>query len=231
MILQGRNLDAVSQASELQTPAVSPIAEGKEEDATAIQSVLKLAQSCEYEVQHTHQVTRLALRLFDELRAVHGLGPQDRRWLQYAALLHDIGLIEGPKGHHKASLRIILDSPLLPFGETERLIIGSIARYHRAALPTKRHRHFARLKPATRRVVCLLAAVLRVADGLDYTHQSLVADLVCDVAPTKIVVRCTLRQLPTERGERLAEIERQRALDRGQLLELVLERKLVIECR
>ena len=231
MVLQGRNLDAVSQASELQTPAVSPIAEAKEEEATALQAVLELAQSCEYEVQHSHQVTRLALRLFDELRAVHGLGPQERRWLQYAALLHDIGLIEGPEGHHKASLRIILDSPLLPFGETERLILGSIARYHRAALPRKRHRHFARLKPATRRVVCILAAILRVADGLDYTHQSMVEDLVCDVAPTKIVVRCTVRQLATERDERLAEAERQRALDKGQLLELVVERNLVIECR
>jgi putative phosphoesterase len=188
-----------------------------------LQAVLQLARSCEYEEQHSQQVTRLALRLFDELKLVHGLGPRERYWLQCGALLHDIGLIEGVQGHHKASLRIILDSPLLPFDKKERLIIGSIARYHRAALPQERHRHFALLKPGLRRIVRILAAILRVADGLDYTHQSLVNELSCVLSPKQIVVRCVVK------GP--AEEERQRALQKGDLLEEVFERRLVVECR
>jgi exopolyphosphatase/guanosine-5'-triphosphate,3'-diphosphate pyrophosphatase len=185
--------------------------------------VLQLARSCEYEEQHTHQVTRLALRLFDELKLVHGLGPSERSWLECGALLHDIGLIEGVQGHHKASLRIILDTPLLTFDKKERLIIGSIARYHRAALPQERHRHFAALKPGSRRIVRILAAILRVADGLDYTHQSLVQELSCVLSPKQIVIRCIVK------GP--AEEERQRALQKGDLLEEVFERKLAVECQ
>ena len=188
-----------------------------------LQAVLQLARSCEYEEEHTQQVTRLALRLFDELKLVHGLGPRERYWLECGALLHDIGLIEGVQGHHKASLRIILDTPLLPFDKKERLIIGSIARYHRAALPQERHSHFAALKPGLRRIVRILAAILRVADGLDYTHQSLVNELSCVLSAKQVVVRCAVK------GP--AEAERQRALEKGDLLEEVLERKLVVECQ
>jgi exopolyphosphatase/pppGpp-phosphohydrolase len=188
-----------------------------------LQAVLQLARSCEYEEGHTHQVTRLALQLFDELQLVHGLGPRERYWLECGALLHDIGLIEGVQGHHKASLRIILDTPLLPFDKRERLMIGSIARYHRAALPQERHSHFAALKPGSRRIVRILAAILRVADGLDYTHQSVVNELSCVLSPKQILVRCAVK------GP--AEEERQRALQKGDLLEEVLERKLVIECQ
>jgi putative phosphoesterase len=188
-----------------------------------LKAVMQLAQSCEYEEGHTQQVTRLALRLFDELKLVHGLGPRERYWLQCGALLHDIGLIEGVQGHHKASLRIILDSPILTFDKRERLIIGSIARYHRAALPQERHRHFAALKPGLRRIVRILAAILRVADGLDYTHQSLVNEVYCELSAKQVIIRCAVK------GP--AEDERQRALQKGDLLAEVLERKLVVECQ
>jgi len=210
--------------------------EARPGDDDVLRAVLQLAQSCEYEVQHTHQVTRLALRLFDELRSVHGLGPRERLWLQYASLLHDIGLIEGVQGHHKASLRIILDSPLLPLDKSTRLLLGSVARYHRGALPRERHAHFARLKPGTRRVVRILAAMLRVADGLDYTHQSLVDDLVCNVSSEQVLVSCTVRtgaggtgsSQAGEPGAAAAETER--ALEKGDLFVQVFDRKLVIEC-
>jgi exopolyphosphatase/pppGpp-phosphohydrolase len=188
-----------------------------------LQAVLQLAASCDYEAGHSHQVTRLALRLFDELQALHGLGAEERFWLECGALLHDIGWSEGPRAHHKTSLRIILDAPQLPFDRRERLIIGSIARYHRKALPDEKHDHYAALEPAQRRVVAILAALLRVADGLDRSHQSLVQDLSCEVSSPQIVVRCAVRQP--------AEDERLEALDKGRLLEQIFDRRLVIEWR
>jgi len=149
-------------------------------------------------MQHVQQVTRLALQLFDDLKPLHGLGMQERAWLQYAGLLHDIGWIEGATGHHKTALRIILETPLLPFDARERLIIGSIARYHRGALPAARHAHFAELKPLEQRLVGILAGLLRVADGLDCTHQSLVEGVTAQVVGKRIVIRCHARQQAAE---------------------------------
>ncbi len=185
-----------------------------------LEAVLDLAQSCDYEASHTHQVTRLALQLFDELQALHGLGDRERFWLQCGALLHDIGWIEGQAKHHKTSLRLILDAPHLPFDPHERLIIGSIARYHRGALPKEKHAHFAALPPAEQQTVRILAAILRVADGLDRTHRNVVQQLACEVLPGQIILHCLASQA--------AEEEQSEALNKGRLFEQVFERRLVI---
>ncbi|MDH7569138.1 MAG: HD domain-containing protein [Armatimonadota bacterium] len=189
---------------------------------TRLNGVLRLAESCGFEAGHTFQVTRLALRLFDELRSWHRLGEPERFWLECAGLLHDIGWMEGQAGHHKASLRAILGSSLLPFDARERYVVGSIARYHRKALPSPKHPHFAALAPADREVVRVLAAILRVADGLDRSHQSLVQDLVCELSPNLLTIRCRVRGF--------AEVERETALKKGDLLRSVLGREVRIVC-
>ncbi|MFC1714579.1 YfcE family phosphodiesterase [Candidatus Poribacteria bacterium] len=223
MMLQGRSLDAVLEKGiAIQAPkTVREPVSSITIDESSLEPVLRLAKSCEYEVGHTHQVTRLALRLFDELQRLHLLGAQERFWLNAGALLHDIGWIEGQKGHHKTALRTILHNKILPFDNGERLIIGSIARYHRGAMPKKKHSHFAALRPPQRDIVSILAAILRVADGLDRSHQSLVQNLSCEVSQEEIIIRCFV--------SRPAEIERMFGLKKGPLLEKVFERSLAIE--
>jgi exopolyphosphatase/guanosine-5'-triphosphate,3'-diphosphate pyrophosphatase len=183
--------------------------------------IMHLAEMCQYDVGHSHQVTRLALRLFDELHPLHLLGEEERFWLHAAGILHDIGWIEGPKGHHKRALRIILRTSVLQFNNRERLIIGSIARYHRRALPKKKHGHFAALKAPERDIVEKLSAILRVADGLDRTHRNRVQDLSCEITPEHILIQCSV--------DNPAEAEHQAALKKGQLLKRVFKRNLVIE--
>ena len=162
------------------------------EQESVLQSCIRLAQSLEYPAEHTHQVTRLALRLFDELSSLHGLGTVERHWLHCASLLHDIGCVEGWKGHHKTTLRIIQSTQLLPFSSKERLIIGSIARYHRKSLPDIKHDHFAALEADEQARVMALSAMLRLADGLDSTHQSRVQDILVDITKKKIIIDCKI---------------------------------------
>jgi exopolyphosphatase/pppGpp-phosphohydrolase len=188
---------------------------------SGVKAVVRLAQTCDYEASHSHQVTRLALRLFDELEPLHHLGLGQRYWLACAGILHDIGWIEGWHNHHKTALRIILTTPLLPFNNKERLIIGSIARYHRKVLPNISHDHFASLEADDRQIVCILSACLRMADGLDHSHQSRVKDLRCKIKTKKIVVVCEVTSESEE--EALA------AQQRTNLLAAVLQREIVIE--
>ena len=189
----------------------------------ARRAVLRLASNCHYEARHTRQVTRLALQLFDALRSLHGLGEEERFRLRCAAMLHDIGWIEGRKAHHKTALRLIRESPLLPFDARERLIIGSVARFHRKAPPEASHEHYAALAPSDRKIVCVLAGLLRVADGLDRSHGSLIKKTACKIRPEKIIVRCAV--------DRPAEEERRAAQAKSELFEQVFQRKLEIEWR
>jgi exopolyphosphatase/guanosine-5'-triphosphate,3'-diphosphate pyrophosphatase len=160
-------------------------------DTPTLNAVIALAKTCESEYEHVTHVARLTLRLFDDLKDLHGMGDEDRFLLQCAAILHDIGWVEGWQNHHKTALRIILETPLLPFSHHERLIIGSIARYHRKALPSMAHDHFASLAPQDRKRVQMLSSFLRLADGLDRTHRGKIRDLSCKLQKNKIKILCT----------------------------------------
>jgi len=132
---------------------------------------------CRFEESHALEVVRLSTMLFDALRPLHAFGEKEKRWLQCAALLHDIGWIWGRKNHHKSSMEIILAAPFLTNGKYEAVIIGLIARYHRKALPNQKHRYFNQLRADDRHMVMQLASMLRLADGLDYAHQNIVKTL------------------------------------------------------
>ena len=217
MVLQGKNLEGVLEAAARNQPdPPAPLGRSAQLAAAAA-----LAERCHYEQEHTEQVTRLALRLFDELRPLHGLGPAERHWLHCAALLHDIGWMEGRQGHHKTALRVILTDASLPLEARQRRIVGSVARYHRRALPDEHHEHFAALDAADRELVCKLAGILRVADGLDRTHTDVVTDVACRITAKRVVVGCFVT------GEAWAEIEA--AGKKGDLFEQTFGRALAFE--
>ncbi|HUT34091.1 MAG TPA: HD domain-containing protein [Planctomycetota bacterium] len=129
------------------------------------------------ELRHAEQVGRLCGQLFDALRPLHGLGGPERELLLCAALLHDIGLSVAVSGHHRASLQLILQADLPALNADERLVVANVARYHRKAHPSPKHGHLAALSPAAQALVARLAAILRIADGLDRLHEDAVTDL------------------------------------------------------
>jgi putative phosphoesterase len=153
-----------------------------------LKAVRRLARECNYEEQHSEHVTSLALDLFDELQPLHGLTSEDRFLLNCAGVLHDIGWIEGQKGHHRTAMKIIVDSQTLPFTEDQRRKVALIARYHRKALPKNSHPLFSQLSNKNKRKTRILAGILRIADGLDRTHTCAVKSVKCDLSGNDIVV-------------------------------------------
>lgn len=51
-------------------------------------------------------------------------------------------------------------------------LIACVARYHRKAEPKLKHKMFAQLNKNERIIVRKLAAILRIADGLDRSHNA-----------------------------------------------------------
>ncbi|MBX3357781.1 MAG: CHAD domain-containing protein [Phycisphaeraceae bacterium] len=140
-----------------------------------LRSVRRFARACGYEHRHCTHVARLALQIFDQLAAVgdghaSDLSPRHRVLLEAAALVHDVGYLINYARHHKHSYHLIVHADLPGFSAREVEIIAHLARYHRRAEPKGRHRSFARLPKEDRRTVRALAAILRIADGLDRTH-------------------------------------------------------------
>jgi exopolyphosphatase/guanosine-5'-triphosphate,3'-diphosphate pyrophosphatase len=153
-------------------------------------SVIDLARRCDWHKTHSEQVASLTMKLFDELRPLHGLGALERELIEFAALMHDIGWHIGRKGHHKHSMYLIENGDLKPFTDEEILIMANIARYHRKSPPKKSHESYMELSPRGRRIVDVGAALLRLADGLDRSHSQVVQAVRCRIGDDE--VKCTL---------------------------------------
>ena len=194
---------------------------GANDERAVLEAVLAFAEDCGYERGHSHQVTRLALSLFDGLRDLHGMDRLERFLLHCGGLLHDIGWAHGKAGHHKSALRMILQDQSLPLTDRERLLVALIARYHRKALPRDDHEDFARMDDEDRRRVRALGGILRVADGLDRTHVNAVREVRCEVSAERVVIRCEV--------DGSADAEMWAASEKADLLESVFDRKIIIE--
>lgn len=181
--------------------------------------ILALARRYDFEEGHSLQDERLALRLFDETARLrlHHLGrhaersegsPSDaeemlrsaqhdiqgtvcspRDLLSFAAILHDIGYVEGYEEHHKTAFRLIMADPIISLSPREQALVAHVARYHRGGLPDPgKHTAFAALPVADRKLVEQLGAILRFADGLDRSHTNAVADLRCALDGDRLIV-------------------------------------------
>jgi exopolyphosphatase/guanosine-5'-triphosphate,3'-diphosphate pyrophosphatase len=144
-------------------------------------SIIELGERCRYWSDHAQQVARLALSLFDQTRAVHKLGDREREWLEYGALLHDVGVHISYEKHHRHSYYLIKNGDLRGFDPAEIEIIALIARYHRQAAPKKSHDGYGTLKGMQRRTVRALSAMVRLAEGLDRSHAQTISGV--DVFP------------------------------------------------
>jgi len=184
-------------------------------------SVVEFGERCGYNPAHSRHVSQLALSIFDQTRAVHRLGDREREWLEYGALLHDAGVHISYERHHRHSYYLIKNGELRGFDPQEIEIIALLARYHRQATPKKSHEGYGLLKGGLRRTVRTLAAMLRLAEGLDRSHAQIVTAL--DVVPkgNEYVIRLKAA------GD--AELELWAAHRHGEPLEKVLQRPLRFE--
>jgi exopolyphosphatase/guanosine-5'-triphosphate,3'-diphosphate pyrophosphatase len=132
-----------------------------------MESVRDVGRRYRYDRQHAEHVTKLALSVFDQLADVMHLDPSQRRLLETAAMLHDIGYYIAYDRHHRHSYHLILHSGLHGLTRRETAMVAAVARYHTKALPKRSHESWAVIEPADRATVRQLAAILRIADGLD----------------------------------------------------------------
>ncbi len=140
------------------------------------QSVARLAMNCRAAGAHSLHVADLAEQLFDSGRAIglHDLGGDERELLGYAARLHDIGTFVAFSNHHLHSQYLIANAELPGFDRREIILMGLITQLHRKKLPGPSSRELGDLAAGDRRLVLVLAVLLRLAESLDRTHTGIV---------------------------------------------------------
>jgi exopolyphosphatase / guanosine-5'-triphosphate,3'-diphosphate pyrophosphatase len=140
-------------------------------------STIELAERCNYFAEHAQQVARLALAIFDQTRAIHGLTDREREWLEYSALMHDLGVHISYPRHHRHSYYLIKNGDLRGFDPDEIEVMALVARYHRRGTPKKSHQEYSHLTSRLRRTIRLLSSILRIAESLDRSHAQVISGL------------------------------------------------------
>lgn len=151
-------------------------------------STIELAERSSWEQEHSRQVARVALWIFDETRPIHRLGDREREWLEYAALLHDVGTHISYERHHRHSYYLIKNGGLRGFEPDEIEMIALIARYHRRGSPKRSHEGYQELGRQARRTLRVLAACLRLAEALDRSKNAVVRALTVRDRPDHLLV-------------------------------------------
>jgi exopolyphosphatase/guanosine-5'-triphosphate,3'-diphosphate pyrophosphatase len=137
-------------------------------------STIELAERCNWEADHSKQVARLALSLFDQTMAAHGLGAREREWLEYASLLHDIGNHISYERHNRHSYYLIKNGDLRGFEPEEIEVIALLTRYHRRGTPKRSHAGYGELPGGLRKIVRILSTFLRLAETFDRSRNGVV---------------------------------------------------------
>lgn len=188
-------------ARRVRANATAPSADSHDA-VSMLASARNLATSARYPMAHSEQVARLAVSIYDQLaehkqaRGILKPTAADRALLEAAAVLHDVGMLVEYRAHHKHSAEIIRHAPLPAWDDASRDLLAQIARYHRRSDPTTDHPPFAALSREDRRRVRALAAILRIADGLDRCHRSNARSIRLEFSRDAIDAPVSLRANP-----------------------------------
>lgn len=158
--------------------------------------------------------------MYDDLQDLHQLSERNRLLLQSASLLHDIGWIKGRLRHHKTARDIILRSFRLPLTREEKVIVALVARYHRRSLPRESHKYYADLPEERQTALKKLAAILRIADGLDRRRISAVDDVHCAVRKDAVALNID--------ADDFSEVEKEAALKKADLFRDIFGKNITI---
>ncbi|HEY4309924.1 MAG TPA: Ppx/GppA phosphatase family protein [Pirellulales bacterium] len=159
-------------------------------------AIERFAAGCGVDLAHGRQVARLAGSIFAQLAEHYQLRAEDRPLLEAAARMQDVGYLIDYDKHHKHSYHLILNSRLAGFPPQELELIANIARYHRGGKPKAKHANYDRLPAADQERVRRLAAILRIAGGLDRSHSRVVRDVEIKFSPRAITMNVIADELP-----------------------------------
>ena len=159
------------------------------------------------------------MQLFDQTEPLHGLGARDREMLDFAALLHDIGQHVSRKGHHRHAAYLVEHAELRGIEPSEVAFLAALVRHHRRGDPTAFRTALRRaLDEDDRDRLRKLAALLRVADGLDRSRRGVVDGRRAEIGADLVLLRLTTHDDP--------ELELWGARRRCDLFEKVYGREL-----
>ena len=146
------------------------------------------AEKYNYDAKHAVAIEQYSLRIFDSMAAVHGMAKRERFLLQIACVFHDIGKHIGLRRHYLNSFHLVKSYDLLGFSDAERAMIAYVAYYHSSNPPDIASPELREFSEIQRMTISKLAAIIRIADALDRSHQQKITAIEIVVAGEELQI-------------------------------------------
>jgi exopolyphosphatase / guanosine-5'-triphosphate,3'-diphosphate pyrophosphatase len=173
-------------------------------DKALLTAARQFANRVDHDTTHGEHVRQLARAMFHQLRDVHGLPDNMGVLLEVAALLHDVGEVVNPRGHHKHSEYMIRWARIPGLDDTSREMVALMARTNRKdAARAKEIIAASSLSKEQRQQLRRLSGILRIADSLDTEHRSRVEQVVATRMGDAIVLDLVVRDGPSRDDARM----------------------------
>ena len=140
------------------------------------ENTLRLFES---DTSHARHITKLALAMFDGWMELHKVRKSNRRLLETAALLHDIGITINFYSHARHSAYMIQNAKLFGLTHKEQIITSAIAGWHNGISKNYFKSRFYKemLTENNWKLINKLSLLLALAESLDYSEMRLVHTL------------------------------------------------------
>lgn len=130
----------------------------------------ELLAAAHVDLAHAQQVAAHAGQLFDLTQDIHHLPRKLRALAETGAMLHNVGVeIDEPK-HHTAGREALMNMKLVGHTEAEQAMLACCIRFHRKSVKPEKEPLFTALTEKQQAQTLALAALVRIADGLDYSQ-------------------------------------------------------------
>ncbi|MBM7867862.1 HD domain-containing protein [Heliobacterium gestii] len=140
-------------------------------------SVNNLMRYYRLERGHSCHVASLTLSMFDQLKALHEMGPFERRILEVASLLHDVGIQVNYYDHHKHSFYLITSTRLNGLTHREILMAAFVAMAHTKSFSGNLLSYKDILSDEDGRTIRKLGVLLRIAEALERSEAGVVSEV------------------------------------------------------
>jgi hypothetical protein len=187
---KGLDLFLIDNDSEEPRPAAK-VAAPPEPDDSGTMTLEALCATHHVDMDHARHVAALAVQLFDATMSVHRLTQDNRALLEAAAIVHNVGFAADPPNHHLRGRDILMAQPLRGLSDDERRILACTTVFHRKKVRPDAEPVYLGLPADLRRDALTIAAILRVADGLDnsQTQTTQIADV--QIGSEEVLIQVT----------------------------------------
>lgn len=166
----------------------------------SISSAMDIAVKFGCATGQIERVSSTALKIFDRMKKVHGMGERERIMLYVAAILQDIGKTVSIKNHNELSYHMINGVDVIGINEEERNIIAASAYYHNSLTPSREQEVYYKLDIASKVMVSKISAILKLANAIHSSHNPKFDEIMVRLSgKTLIITLSTFKNIDLEK--------------------------------